>query len=100
MLYHKLLIFQLLSGHKFSLFRTYWLVWATFFSASVNTDIPRSHTARFMTLVWSAGSMAFYAVYTANLAAFMITRTEFFDLSGIDDTRVNRLAIPCQSRHD
>lgn len=29
--------FQLFEGHKFSICRSYWLVWATLFSASVNT---------------------------------------------------------------
>lgn len=84
-------------GHKFSLFRVFWLVWATLFSASVSTDVPRSHTSRFMALVWAAFSMTFYAVYTANLAAFMITRVQFHDISGINDRRVEepilRLAV-------
>lgn len=76
-------------GHRFSLLRAYWLVWATFFSTSVNTDVPRSHTSRFMALVWAAFAMTFLAVYTANLAAFMITRTEYYDLTGINDPRVS-----------
>ncbi|CAJ0580859.1 unnamed protein product, partial [Mesorhabditis spiculigera] len=58
--------------HKFSLCRSYWLVWATLFSASVST-------------VWAAFGLTFLAVYTANLAAFMITRVQYYDLSGIHD---------------
>ncbi|VDK59302.1 unnamed protein product [Anisakis simplex] len=72
-------------GHKFSLFRSYWLVWATLFSASVTTDIPRSTVSRFMALVWAAFGLTFLAVYTANLAAFMITRVQYYNLEGVHD---------------
>ncbi|CAJ0943025.1 unnamed protein product, partial [Mesorhabditis belari] len=71
--------------HKFSLCRSYWLVWATLFSASVSTDVPRSAVSRCMALVWAAFGLTFLAVYTANLAAFMITRVQYYDLSGIHD---------------
>ncbi|KAI8434020.1 hypothetical protein MSG28_012171 [Choristoneura fumiferana] len=57
--------------NRFSLCRTYWIVWAVLFQA-----------------------MVFLAIYTANLAAFMITREEFHELSGLDDPRISRpLAI-------
>uniref|UniRef100_A0A7E4ULG2 Glutamate receptor n=2 Tax=Panagrellus redivivus TaxID=6233 RepID=A0A7E4ULG2_PANRE len=79
-------------GHKFSLCRSYWLVWATLFSASVSTDVPRSTVSRFMSLVWAAFGLTFLAVYTANLAAFMITRVQFYDLSGIDDDMITNAA--------
>ncbi|CAD5231861.1 unnamed protein product [Bursaphelenchus xylophilus] len=75
-------------GHKFSLCRSYWLVWATLFSASVTTDVPRSHVSRVMSLVWAAFGLTFMAVYTANLAAFMITRVQYYNLEGIDDERI------------
>lgn len=57
-------------------------MWAVLFGASVNSDTPRGLSSRFMTSLWALFAVVFTASYTANLAAFMITKEDFDRLEG------------------
>ena len=87
-------------------FQSVWLSWVILFRAPAKVILPKSFTSKFMTNIWACFCLAFTASYTANLgkfsiridqkkilfsflAAFMITKEVYFDLSGINDFRVS-----------
>lgn len=77
-------------------FQSVWLSWVILFRAPAKVNNPKSFTSKFMTNIWACFCLAFTASYTANLAAFMITKDVYFDLTGITDSRVNHPTGVCR----
>ncbi|CAF0799231.1 unnamed protein product [Adineta ricciae] len=66
-------------------FQSVWLSWVILFRAPAKVNHPKSFTSKFVANIWACFCLAFTASYTANLAAFMITKEIYFDLSGVTD---------------
>ncbi|CAF1176648.1 unnamed protein product [Adineta ricciae] len=70
-------------------FQSVWLSWVILFRAPAKVNNPKGFTSKFMANIWACFCLAFTASYTANLAAFMITKDTYFELSGITDHRIS-----------
>jgi len=83
-LVHVVRIWSMLFGAAVSVVR----IWSMLFGAAVSVDNPRGVSSRFVASVWALFAVVFTASYTANLAAFMITKQDYDRITGVNDPLV------------
>ena len=73
---------------RFSLIESFWVILCMLFNATGNIKQPKSISTRFVTTLWSFICLILVSSFMANLAAFMITKDDYHDFTGVDDYRL------------
>ncbi|XP_063722254.1 glutamate receptor ionotropic, NMDA 3A-like [Symsagittifera roscoffensis] len=72
----------------FSLPSALTLCWSILLGHTTDSSTPKSWSARWLMNMWAALCVYFLASYTAKLAVYMIGRTTYLHLSGINDPKI------------
>ncbi|EDO44842.1 predicted protein, partial [Nematostella vectensis] len=73
---------------EFDIHQSVWLMFSRFFSGILNAPIPRFVSSRVVLSSWSFATLMIDALYTANLAAFMVLQDQAHYIDGINDSRI------------
>ncbi|XP_077980096.1 glutamate receptor ionotropic, NMDA 2A-like [Glandiceps talaboti] len=73
---------------KFTIGSSIWLTYGILFNSTVQLNVPRSYTAKFMTNMWACFSLVFVAMYTADLVTHMIQEDSHLPVSGYGDPKL------------
>ncbi|KAK3755910.1 hypothetical protein QZH41_019430 [Actinostola sp. cb2023] len=74
---------------KFDIHISIWLIYSRLFSGNLDAHVPRFVSSRVVLSSWSFSSLMVIALYTANLAAFMVQKEEAHYIDGINDSKVS-----------
>nr|XP_009859789.2 glutamate receptor ionotropic, NMDA 2A-like [Ciona intestinalis] len=75
------------NASRFTLGKSIWLHYGIMVNNSVPIENPHSPSSRYMVSVWAFFCVIFLAMYTANLAAFMIQEESEDVITGLTDKR-------------
>uniref|UniRef100_H2ZFL3 Glutamate receptor n=1 Tax=Ciona savignyi TaxID=51511 RepID=H2ZFL3_CIOSA len=76
------------NASRFTLGKSIWLHYGIMVNNSVPIENPRSPSSRYIVSIWAFFCVIFLAMYTANLAAFMIQEENEDIITGLSDKRV------------
>lgn len=75
---------------QFDIHTSIWLIYSRLFGGNLDAHTPRFVSSRVVLGSWCFSSLMLVALYTANLAAFMVQREKAYYIDGNKDSRVRR----------
>ncbi|KXJ14143.1 Glutamate receptor ionotropic, NMDA 2A [Exaiptasia diaphana] len=75
---------------QFDIHTSIWLIYSRLFGGNLDAHTPRFVSGRVVLGAWCFSALMLVALYTANLAAFMVQREKAYYIDGINDSRIRQ----------
>lgn len=82
---------------RFDIHVSIWLIYSRLFSGNLDAHVPTFVSSRVVLSSWAFSSLLLIALYTANLAAFMVQKEQAHYIDSINDSIVSKFDQPAST---